>query len=205
MNEEQIKQMVNRFLQWKLPDDFYPDNGIHFSPFHKGLGGKPVKNEPVGTNLLTATQAEEMIRYILETTTPLPKTGHASINGSTGEIYDITPIPSPANINRRLPSPTIQNLQSIENIVSPWAEFDPKGHYFTVKDPHGFYKAMLSIHQGDVNLSIAQHDQALRTKLIEGVDSLDKRYGEQYTRPISYQVIQDTKKVINHTYGDSDG
>ena len=31
--EEQIKQMVTRFLGWKLPDDFHPDDGISFEPF----------------------------------------------------------------------------------------------------------------------------------------------------------------------------
>jgi len=39
-SEEVIKQMVTRFLGWKLPDDFHPDDGI--------------------------TQAEAMVRYILD-------------------------------------------------------------------------------------------------------------------------------------------
>lgn len=58
MNDEQIEQMVNRFLSWKLPEDFNPDCGISYK--------KPDSPHvfPIGTNLLTATQAEEMIRYI---------------------------------------------------------------------------------------------------------------------------------------------
>jgi len=58
MTDEQIKQMVNRFLSWKLPEDFIPDGGIKYE--------KPndPRFQPTGTNLLTATQAEEMIRYI---------------------------------------------------------------------------------------------------------------------------------------------
>lgn len=60
MDEEQIKQMVNRFLGWKLPGDFQPDAGIKFTP------PQNIEWWPVGTNLLTATQAEAMIRYILE-------------------------------------------------------------------------------------------------------------------------------------------
>lgn len=59
MNEEQIQQMVNRFLGWKLPEDFSPDAGISFTP--------PKNNAwwPIGTNLLTATQAEQMVRYLV--------------------------------------------------------------------------------------------------------------------------------------------
>jgi hypothetical protein len=59
--ETDVKTMVDRFLTWKLPEDFYPDGGVTFDR------GSPheAKREPVGTNLLTATQAEAMIRHIL--------------------------------------------------------------------------------------------------------------------------------------------
>jgi hypothetical protein len=65
VTDEQIKQMVDRFLSWKLPDDFAPDGGIAFEPI--GNKGTPheYRNEPVGTNLLTATQAEAMVRHML--------------------------------------------------------------------------------------------------------------------------------------------
>ena len=56
---EQIDKMVDRFLRWRLPDDFAPDCGVSFTPIHKDCW-------PVGTNLLTATQARDMIKYILE-------------------------------------------------------------------------------------------------------------------------------------------
>lgn len=54
--------MVDRFLSWKLPSDFNPDNGIsavrpNYAP--------SVQWEPVGTNLLTYTQAEAMVRHML--------------------------------------------------------------------------------------------------------------------------------------------
>ena len=63
MTEQQIKHMVNRFLGWKLPSDFAPDGGIsavrpNYAP--------NVQWEPVGTNLLNATQAEAMVRYMLD-------------------------------------------------------------------------------------------------------------------------------------------
>lgn len=61
MSEEQIKAMVSRFLQWKLPKDFHPDCGITFDKSYQNQHG------PVGTNLFTATQAEAMIRHMLAT------------------------------------------------------------------------------------------------------------------------------------------
>lgn len=40
MTEAQIKHMVNRFLSWKLPDNFNPDAGISFkarADWHKSI------------------------------------------------------------------------------------------------------------------------------------------------------------------------
>lgn len=51
--KELVKQAVNKFLCWKLPEDFAPDGGISFD-----RSGH--KYEPVGTNLFTAIQAERM-------------------------------------------------------------------------------------------------------------------------------------------------
>jgi hypothetical protein len=66
MTDEQIKHMVNRFLAWKLPADFGPDNGISYDPVV--FGGTPYETsrEATGTNLLTATQAEAMIRHMID-------------------------------------------------------------------------------------------------------------------------------------------
>lgn len=66
MTEEQIKSMVDRFLQWKLPEDFAPDNGISFKRDFNEHTAHPMKHEPTGTNLLTAAQAEAMIRFITD-------------------------------------------------------------------------------------------------------------------------------------------
>lgn len=70
-SEEVIKQMVTRFLGWKLPDDFHPDDGISFEPeFNKewnaSQGKPPQRHTPTGTNLFNYTQAEAMVRYILD-------------------------------------------------------------------------------------------------------------------------------------------
>jgi hypothetical protein len=32
MTDEQIKQMAERFLGWKLPESWHPDGGIKFQP-----------------------------------------------------------------------------------------------------------------------------------------------------------------------------
>jgi hypothetical protein len=59
-------EMVNRFLAWKLPENFAPDGGITFMPRsneHMPWGGN--KNEPTGTNLLDATQARAMLEHVL--------------------------------------------------------------------------------------------------------------------------------------------
>jgi hypothetical protein len=60
-------EMVTRFLGWKLPQTFSPDNGITF---------KPPQNPilwPVGTNLLTDPEARAMLEHVL---------GDSSGNGS---------------------------------------------------------------------------------------------------------------------------
>lgn len=66
MNEDQIKHMVDRFLGWRLPEDFNPDDGISFKRTFNDHLPVPMKHEPTGTNLLDATQAEAMIRYMIE-------------------------------------------------------------------------------------------------------------------------------------------
>lgn len=66
MTEAQIKYMVNRFLAWRLPEDFSPDAGISFKKTFNEHTAHPMKHEPTGTNLLDARQAEAMVRYITE-------------------------------------------------------------------------------------------------------------------------------------------
>ena len=65
MTKDQIKHMVHRFLGWRLPENFSPDNGINFTPL--GNVGTPheYRRDPIGTNLLDATQATEMVRYMV--------------------------------------------------------------------------------------------------------------------------------------------
>ena len=65
MTDDQIKHMVNRFLAWKLPERFSPDAGISFKPSYPD---EPMRSQcwPIGTNLLDATQAEAMVRHMLD-------------------------------------------------------------------------------------------------------------------------------------------
>jgi hypothetical protein len=66
MTEDQIKHMVSRFLAWKLPEDFSPDGGISFKATFNEQTAHPMRHEPTGTNLLTATQAEAMLRHMVD-------------------------------------------------------------------------------------------------------------------------------------------
>lgn len=67
MTDVQIKHLVERFLAWTLPETFNPDGGISFK--RSGFYINDVRHDhpmPVGTNLLDYTQAEAMVRYIVE-------------------------------------------------------------------------------------------------------------------------------------------
>ncbi len=58
-----IKIMVDKFLGWKLPEHFHPDCGIVFTKRHS-IGTQFESNyEPAGTNLFSASQAEEMFDH----------------------------------------------------------------------------------------------------------------------------------------------
>jgi hypothetical protein len=61
-----IKHMVDRFLGWKLPSNFNPDAGISFKAAFNEHTAHPMKHEPTGTNLFDATQADAMVRYLIE-------------------------------------------------------------------------------------------------------------------------------------------
>ena len=66
MTEDQIKHMVDRFLCWKLPENFSPDAGISFKRTFNEHMHTPSKHEPTGTNLFGADQADAMVRHMLE-------------------------------------------------------------------------------------------------------------------------------------------
>lgn len=59
LREAALDAAVDRFLSWCLPQDFAPDGGVSFKPPTDSVSW------PTGTNLLTATQAREMLRRVL--------------------------------------------------------------------------------------------------------------------------------------------
>ena len=66
MNADQIKHMTERFLGWKLPENFHPDGGITFKATFNENTPHPMKAEPVGTNLFDYSQAKAMVEYMIE-------------------------------------------------------------------------------------------------------------------------------------------
>lgn len=58
-------QMVNRFLGWRLPADFEPDGGVEFHRVMQDGRARPTEWWPVGTNLLTFSQARAMLEHVL--------------------------------------------------------------------------------------------------------------------------------------------
>lgn len=54
MNDEQIKHMVDRFLMWKLPENFNPDDGISFDSI--GSKGTPHEYRRTPTGLICLTR-----------------------------------------------------------------------------------------------------------------------------------------------------
>lgn len=68
-------EMVNRFLGWKLPQHFYPDNHISFD---REKASQLPHSWPLGTNLLTAEQARSMLEHVIGV---IPK--HEALNQLT--------------------------------------------------------------------------------------------------------------------------
>lgn len=64
-------EMVNRFLGWRLPKDFWPDCGISFDGRKDDKWNKN-KTWPIGTNLFTADQAKAMLEHVLATSQDMP-------------------------------------------------------------------------------------------------------------------------------------
>lgn len=60
MNKTLIDTMVDRFLGWKLPNDFAPDAGVSLDRAYTDKWGMPS-----GTNLLHAGQVRQMIEHML--------------------------------------------------------------------------------------------------------------------------------------------
>lgn len=64
--DDKIKRMVDRFLGWRLPENFNPDGGISFKRTFNDHMTPPMKNQPTGTNVFDAEQAAAMVRHMTE-------------------------------------------------------------------------------------------------------------------------------------------
>ena len=60
----QIKGMVDRFLSWRLPENFNPDGGISFKRSETAI--RYNHPWPTGANFLDAQQAEQMVLHMIE-------------------------------------------------------------------------------------------------------------------------------------------
>jgi hypothetical protein len=63
-----LSAMVNRFLGWRLPETFGPDCFIFFDR----VRAKMDQSWPIGTNLLTATEARAMLEHVLAAPAAVP-------------------------------------------------------------------------------------------------------------------------------------
>lgn len=99
MNDAQIKHMVDRFLGWKLPSNFSPDAGITFKAAFNEHTPFPMKHEPSGTNLFDATQADAMVRYLID---GMPEGPATRTLGRTPGSVEVCP-------RDRLPTPDCRN------------------------------------------------------------------------------------------------
>ena len=65
MNEKQIKHMVDRFLNWRLPKPWNPDNGVSYK--RPNYAHPPADHDwPTGTNLFGADEATAMVRHMID-------------------------------------------------------------------------------------------------------------------------------------------
>ena len=79
MTPDQIKHMVDRFLGWPLPRPFRPDGGISFEQFANKGTPHQYERHPVGTNLFDATQADAMVRFMIEGLPPADDGGEPGL------------------------------------------------------------------------------------------------------------------------------
>lgn len=110
LTDAQVKHMVDRFLCWRLPENFHPDNGISFKPTFNDHLPTPTRCNPVGTNLLGAGQATEMVRHMVE---GLPSEAPPTRGGREAVALAIAETVLPADVRKRRPE-----LRCVANILT---------------------------------------------------------------------------------------
>lgn len=114
-----VKHMVDRFLSWKLPENFNPDGGISFKPgYENTVYGVTsyVRNEPTGTNLLDAAQATAMVQHMLG---GLPATAPVSAR----VIDDLTAAVEGAEARSKANWSAVSEIRAALQPLTAWTEY----------------------------------------------------------------------------------
>lgn len=133
LTDDQIRHMVDRFLAWRLPEDFSPDDGITFkaefnAEYMASLGKPPMRHEPQGTNLLDARQAEAMVRHMVA---GLPL-GRVEVPGDHPLAQALRPSPECLAEIRDMEAQNAANVRALLRGESDAGRAAPEGGYVLV-------------------------------------------------------------------------
>lgn len=129
--------MVDRFLGWRLPDDFSPDGGVTFNPVQYGT----VTAWPSGTNLFNATQARAMLEFVhanppqamtREWCADFPGSAAGIINRLAQRVDELEAAAKPAPAVGATWTPTAENINALPQPVRDYihalaSNCDPAG------------------------------------------------------------------------------
>jgi len=180
--EDGLRKAVDKFLAWKLPEDFHPDCGISFDGRGKDARGYD-KGWPVGTNLFTADQALAMFRYCLavESSVVCPicdGLGESIVNPGSGDPWLDKSMTCPdCNGSGRVPALAAPE-QAVQSTEEGWKSPEPTvvrtGHVVWDKAAQG-NAATTGVHKElmrDLNVWVQRAEVANEDTMIVRVDVL---------------------------------
>jgi len=136
--------MVDRFLSWPLPIGFSPDCGISFDGRGKDARGYE-KQWPVGTNLLSAEQARDMLEHVVA---PTLRYERLLLSNAEKEIAE-----------RAAPHPTIQPDTVAVPVQTLHVSLQVLTFLKAVLIGQGYQKDSSSIHQLEIAYSMLRAAQ----------------------------------------------
>lgn len=104
------QEMVDRFLSWPLPKGFSPDCGVSFDGRGKDARGYE-KQWPVGTNLLSADQAREMLEYVV---TPTLRYERLLLSNAEKEVAELS---APQSTEPAVQVPSDKACDSVRGVL----------------------------------------------------------------------------------------